>query len=63
MLRFTKPMLASVAMCSLLALPAHAELDVAKLKDTIGAAVEQEYPKLDELYKDIHAHPSSPSRK
>src|ERR1700742_2032123 len=57
MLRFTKPMLASVAMCSLLALPAHAELDVAKLKDTIGAAVEQEYPKLDELYKDIHAHP------
>jgi hippurate hydrolase len=50
-------MLASVAMCSLLALPAHAELDVAKLKDTIGAAVEQEYPKLDELYKDIHAHP------
>jgi amidohydrolase len=55
--RFTKPMLASVAMCSLLALPAHAELDVAKLKDTIGAAVEQEYPKLDELYKDIHAHP------
>ncbi|MGH9807214.1 MAG: M20/M25/M40 family metallo-hydrolase, partial [Terriglobia bacterium] len=57
MLRFTKLMLASVAMCSLLALPAHAELDVAKLKDTIGAAVEQEYPKLDELYKDIHAHP------
>jgi hippurate hydrolase len=57
MLRFTKPMLASVAMCILLALPAHAELDVAKLKDTIGVAVEQEYPKLDELYKDIHAHP------
>jgi hippurate hydrolase len=57
MLRFTKPILASVALCSLLTLPAHAELDVAKLKDTIGAAVEQEYPKLDELYKDIHAHP------
>src|SRR5712671_6752737 len=55
--RFTKFLLASVALCGLLSLPARAELDVAKLKTTIEASVENEYPKLDELYKDIHAHP------
>jgi hippurate hydrolase len=56
-MRFAKPLLASVALCSLLAWPAHAELDVAKLKSTIEASVENEYPRLDALYKDIHAHP------
>jgi metal-dependent amidase/aminoacylase/carboxypeptidase family protein len=57
MMRLLKPLLASVALCSLLSLPARAELDVAKLKTTIEASVENEYPKLDALYKDIHAHP------
>jgi amidohydrolase len=57
MIRFTKFLLTSVALCSLLSLPARAELDVAKLKTTIEASVENEYPKLDALYKDIHAHP------
>jgi amidohydrolase len=57
MIRFTKFLLAFVALCSLLSLPARAELDVAKLKTTIEASVENEYPKLDALYKDIHAHP------
>jgi len=37
--------------------PARAELDVAKLKVSIQTSVEADYPKLEELYKDIHAHP------
>src|SRR4029077_12227661 len=41
----------------MVALPAHAELDVAALKQSIGTSFESEYPKLDALYKDIHAHP------
>ena len=56
-MRFANPLLAAVALCALLALPAHAELDVTKLKSTIQASVENDYPKLDALYKDIHAHP------
>jgi len=55
--RFAKPLLASAALCAATLLPARAELDVAKLKTTIEASVENEYPKLDALYKDIHAHP------
>ena len=61
MMRFATPLLASVALCLALslALPAqaHAELDVASLKTAIEASVESDYPKLDALYKDIHAHP------
>ena len=38
-------------------LPAHAELDVVNLKKAIETSVESDYPKLDALYKDIHAHP------
>lgn len=56
-MRFATPLLASAALCSLLALPAHAEIDVAKLKQTIETSFESDYPKLDALYKDIHAHP------
>src|ERR1700761_7454276 len=57
MTRFAKPLLVSVAFCSLLSFPAHAELDVAKLKQSIETSFESDYPKLDALYKDIHAHP------
>src|SRR5689334_16502601 len=35
----------------------NAEVDVAKLKQTIETSFESDYPKLDALYKDIHAHP------
>ncbi|HLZ06732.1 MAG TPA: amidohydrolase [Bradyrhizobium sp.] len=56
-MRVTKPILASVALYSVLAWPAHAELDVAKLKQSIETSFESDYPKLDALYKDIHAHP------
>src|ERR1700736_2531005 len=41
----------------MVALPAHAELDVATLKQSIETSFESEYPKLDALYKEIHAHP------
>ena len=56
-MRFAKPLLAALALGSMVALPAHAELDVASLKQSIETSFESEYPKLDALYKDIHAHP------
>jgi len=55
MMRFVVSMLAFLALCS--APPARAELDVARLKAAIGAAIETDYPRLDAIYKDIHAHP------
>jgi amidohydrolase len=57
MIRFITPLLASVALCASLPLQAHAEPDVVKLKAAIETSVESDYPKLDALYKDIHAHP------
>jgi len=47
----------SVALCAVLPLQAHAELDIVKLKAAIETSVESDYPRLDALYKDIHAHP------
>src|SRR6266436_9630044 len=55
--RFTKSLLASAALCAATVLPVHAEIDVAKLKAAIETSIEADYPKLDALYKDIHAHP------
>jgi amidohydrolase len=57
MTRFLATLLASAALSTLLPLPARAELDVASLKSAIARSVESDYPKLDALYKDIHAHP------
>jgi metal-dependent amidase/aminoacylase/carboxypeptidase family protein len=56
-MQFAKPLLAAFALGGLVALPARAELDVASLKQSIETSFESEYPKLDALYKDIHAHP------
>lgn len=56
-MRSAKLLLATCALSGMVALPAHAELDVASLKQSIEAAFESEYAKLDALYKDIHAHP------
>jgi amidohydrolase len=56
-MQFAKPVLAAFALGSLVALPARAEFDVASLKQFIETSFESEYPKLDALYKDIHAHP------
>ena len=56
--RIAKPLLASAALCAAAALsPANAEIDVIHLKPAIEASVEADYPKLDALYKDLHAHP------
>jgi amidohydrolase len=57
MKHLAKPFLVSAALCMATVLPAHAELDVARLKAAIEASVEADYPGLDALYKDIHAHP------
>jgi amidohydrolase len=55
--RFATPLLASAALCAATLAPARAEIDGARLKSAIEASVEADYPKLDTLYKDIHAHP------
>ena len=57
MKHFPKTFLASAALCAATLLPAHAELDVARLQAAIEKSLEADYPKLDALYKDIHAHP------
>src|ERR1700742_1699605 len=57
MTRIATSLLASVALSAAALAPAHAEIDVAKLKPAIEASVESDYPALDALYKDIHAHP------
>src|SRR6202795_134908 len=57
MTRFLATLLASAALCASLPLQARAELDVVSLKSTIERSVESDYPKLDALYKNIHAHP------
>src|ERR1700738_1028464 len=54
--RFAKALLSSVALGAAFT-PAQAEIDVVKLKAAIETSVEADYPKLDVLYKDIHAHP------
>ena len=56
--RIAKPLLASAALCAAAALsPANAEIDVIHLKPAIEASVEADYPRLDALYKELHAHP------
>jgi amidohydrolase len=57
MMKFVGPLLASVALCAALPATVHAEVDIASLKPAIETSVEADYPKLDALYKDIHAHP------
>jgi hippurate hydrolase len=57
MKRFVKSLLVSTALSAAFLLPAHAEIDVAGLKAAIEKSLEADYPKLDALYKDIHAHP------
>jgi hippurate hydrolase len=54
---FAKPFLVSAALCVATLLPAHAQMDVASLKAAIETSFEADYPKLDALYRDIHAHP------
>jgi amidohydrolase len=57
MTKFLATLLASAALCASLPLRAHAELDVVRLKSAIARSIESDYPKLDALYRDLHAHP------
>jgi amidohydrolase len=57
MKHFAKASLVSAALCVAALFPAHAELDVARLKAAIETSFEADYPKLDALYKELHAHP------
>ncbi|MDB5556272.1 MAG: peptidase [Rhizobium sp.] len=57
MKHLAKPFLVSAALCVAALLPAHAEMDVTGLKAAIEKSLETDYPKLDVLYKDLHAHP------
>src|SRR6185437_3571294 len=50
-------LLVSVALGAILPAQARAELDVSALKSAISASVDRDYPQLDTLYKDLHAHP------
>jgi amidohydrolase len=55
--RFVNSLAAAVALSAANLLPAHAELDVANLKKAIETSLASDYPKLDALYKELHAHP------
>jgi hippurate hydrolase len=57
MKQFAKSFLMSAAFCVAAVLSAHAEMDVIGLKAAIEKSIEADYPKLDVLYKDLHAHP------
>src|SRR3954462_7647292 len=57
MKRLARSFLMSAALCGAAVLPAHAQLDIPRLTAAIDASLEADYPKLDALYKDIHAHP------
>jgi hippurate hydrolase len=47
----------SAALFAASLLPAHAEMDTVALKKAIETSLASDYPKLDVLYKELHAHP------
>src|SRR3954453_23752958 len=47
----------SAALVAASLLPAHAELDPVNLRKAIETSLASDYPKLDALYKELHAHP------
>ena len=55
--RFVRSLAVSAALFAASLLPAHAELDVVSLKKAIETSLASDYPKLDALYKELHAHP------
>lgn len=57
MKHFAKSLLVSAALAALSVGPVLAEMDVPALKASIEKSFEADYPKLDALYKDLHAHP------
>ena len=57
MKQIAKSLLVSAALCALSLGPVRAEMDVSALKAAIEKSFEADYPKLDALYKDLHAYP------
>jgi amidohydrolase len=57
MKHLAKSFLVSAALCVGALSPAYAEMDFARLKAAIETSFEADYPKLDTLYRDLHAHP------
>ena len=55
--RLVRSLAVSAALVAATLPPAHAELDVINLKKAIETSIAGDYPKLDALYKEIHAHP------
>src|SRR6266478_7881499 len=55
--RFVSSLAAFVALSASSLLPAYADLDVVSLKKAIETSIASDYPKLDALYKELHAHP------
>jgi amidohydrolase len=55
--RFARSLTASIALFAAFLLPAHAELDAIALRKAIETSIASDYPKLDALYKELHAHP------
>ena len=47
----------SAALFAASLLPAHAEMDAVALRKAIATSLASDYPKLDALYKELHAHP------
>ncbi|WKA30781.1 amidohydrolase [Bradyrhizobium roseum] len=52
-----KSLAAAAAFYAATLLPANAELDAILLKKAIETSIASDYPKLDALYKELHAHP------
>lgn len=52
-----KSLVSSAALLAASLLPAYAELDAVQLKKAIETSIASDYPKLDALYKELHAHP------
>ena len=52
-----RSLVSSAALFAATLLPAHAELDAIQLKKAIETSIANDYPKLDALYKELHAHP------
>src|SRR4051794_32185952 len=57
MKHFAKIFFSSAALCLATLVPARAELDVARITAAVDGSLAIDYPRLDALYKDLHAHP------
>ena len=55
--RLCRLLLVSTALSALTAVHARAEIDVDRTKAAIATSLDADYPKLDTLYKELHAHP------